>query len=338
MTPLLKIKSLKTYFPTKAGCLMAVNGVDLEINTGETVALVGESGSGKSITALSIFRLVPAPGRILEGVIRFNGQNLLSLSKKEMRRIRGKQMGFIMQDPLSSLNPLISVGEQIAEVMRTHDGLTRKQAKQQTIDLMYKVQLPDAERSYGSYPHQLSGGQRQRIVIAIALACRPQFIVADEPTTALDVSIQSQILELLMELKNDFQISLLLITHDLGIIANIADRVAVMYAGKIVEEAPTKALFTNPLHPYTEALLQAIPRIDFSQEGNNTTPPTLKGNPPDLINLPSGCAFHPRCCLAESRCKEVIPENYFIGKNRYVKCIHSGVKDGKNSKLFQAPT
>jgi len=264
MEPLLRIESLKTYFFKKEGVLRAVDDLDLEILPGETLALVGESGCGKTVTALSIFRLVPPPGQIIDGTIEFRGHNLLSMSEKQMRSIRGKEMGLILQDPLSALNPVMCVGEQISESLRYHFSMKRKRAKLQALELMERVRLPNVEMIYKSYPHQLSGGLRQRVLIAIALACKPALVVADEPTTALDVSIQSQILALLKELKEEFQISLLLITHDMGVVAEMADRVAVMYAGKIVEQAATQPLFKQPLHPYTEALLNAIPRIEFA--------------------------------------------------------------------------
>ena len=264
VSPLLKIQGLKTYFFKPNETLRAVDDIDLEIYPGETLALVGESGCGKTTTAQSIFRLVPSPGRIVDGAIEFRGQNLLSLPEKQMASIRGKEMGLILQDPLSALNPVMRVGEQISEVLRHHFALDRKTAKHRALELMERVRLPNAGMIYNCYPHQLSGGQRQRILIAIALACRPALIVADEPTSALDVSLQSQILALLKELKRDFQLSLFWITHDLGVVAQIADRVAVMYTGKIVEQSTTAALFATPRHPYTVALLEAIPRIAFA--------------------------------------------------------------------------
>jgi ABC-type dipeptide/oligopeptide/nickel transport system ATPase component len=263
MIPLLKIQGLKTHFFKPNETLRAVDDIDLEIHPGETLALVGESGCGKTTTAQSVFRLVPPPGRIVDGAIEFRGQNLLSLPEKQMAAIRGKEMGLILQDPLSALNPVMRVGEQISEVLRHHFALDRKTAKPRAFELMERVRLPDVGMIYNCYPHQLSGGQRQRILIAIALACRPALVVADEPTSALDVSIQSQVLALLKELKRDFQLSLFLITHDLGVVAQIADRVAVMYAGKIVEQSTTETLFATPRHPYTMALLEAIPRITF---------------------------------------------------------------------------
>lgn len=335
MEPLLRIESLKTYFFKKEGVLRAVDDLDLEIYPGETLALVGESGCGKTVTALSIFRLVPPPGRIIGGTIEFRGHNLLSISEKQMRSIRGKEIGLILQDTLSALNPVMCIGEQISESLRYHFSMKRKRAKLQALELMERVHLPNVEMIYKSYPHQLSGGLRQRVLIAIALACKPALVVADEPTTALDVSIQSQILALLKELKEEFQISLLLITHNMGVVAEIADRVAVMYAGKIVEQAATQPLFKQPLHPYTEALLNAIPRIEFTPNDKQNRCKPLGGNVPDLMNLPSGCAFHPRCPEAIDECRIKIPENILLNsKTRTVKCLRRGKDHEKISGVF----
>lgn len=337
MKPLLKIKSLKTYFYKRQGVLKAVDGVDLELHAGETLALVGESGSGKTVTGLSIFRLVPPPGRIVAGAIEFRGTNLLHLSEKQMASVRGREMGLILQDPLSALNPVMRVGEQISEIFRHHFSLKRQPAKQRTLELMERVQLPNAEQLYRAYPHQLSGGQRQRVLIAIALACRPALVVADEPTTALDVTIQSEILALLNELKRELQIALLLITHDLGIVTQMADRVAVMYAGQIVEQAPTRALFSDPGHPYTETLLRAIPSFELSGNGDVSRSEgrtQVKGTVPDLMNLPSGCAFHPRCSLAEAECRNTAPENVTLSKNRSVRCLKKGKGHEKVSQIL----
>jgi len=330
MKPLLKIEALRTFFFKPEGVLKAVDGVDLSLRTGETVALVGESGSGKSMTALSIFRLVPRPGQIVSGRIEFQGRSLLDLPKQEMARIRGKEMGLILQDAMSALNPVMCVGEQIAEVILRHFPLKRREAKNRALEMMERVQLPTVERLYRAYPHQLSGGMRQRILIATALACHPALVIADEPTTALDVSIQSQILALLNELKKEFDLSLLLITHDLGVVGQIADRVAVMYAGKVIEEASKKDLFRDPRHPYTQALLRAVPSIDFSENETGPEARPLDGTVPDLMNLPSGCAFHPRCSVGDDQCRLVIPENVILSNNRRVRCIKIGDADGKN--------
>lgn len=332
MKPLLEIKALKTYFPKKEGTLRAVDDLDLQIHAGETLALVGESGSGKTVTALSIFRLVPPPGKIIDGRVEFLGKNLLELSEKEMSAIRGRQMGLILQEPLSALNPVMRVGEQIAEILRHHFSMKRKHAKSRAMEMMESVQLPNVTKLYRAYPHQLSGGQRQRVLIAMALAGRPALVVADEPTTALDVSIQSQILALLKQLKEELKIALLWISHDLSVVAQMADRVAVMYAGKIVEQASAKELFTDPRHPYTEALLNAIPRTTDQVDVEPIKP--IHGSVPDLMNLPPGCAFHPRCSIADTACSQTIPENVMLGANRYVKCIKRKEDYGETSKLI----
>ncbi len=321
MNPLLQIRGLKTHFCKGKKILRAVDDVDLRIHPGETVALVGESGCGKTTLAFSVFRLVAPPGRIVGGAIELRGENLLALPERQMNAVRGREMGLIFQDPSSALNPVIRAGEQIAEVIRHHFRENRKSARRQALALMEKVQLPNVEMIYDSYPHQLSGGLRQRVLIAIALAGRPALIVADEPTSALDVSIQSQILALLKQLKEEFKLSLLLITHDFGVVAQMADRVAVMYAGKIVEEAPAPALFTSPLHPYTAALLQAIPQISFSNNGAQQELKPLAGAVPDLANLPSGCAFHPRCPVRLEECSQKPPTNFLPAPNRIVRCF-----------------
>lgn len=321
MNPLLQIHGLKTHFIKDQKTLCAVDDLNLQIYPGETLALVGESGCGKTTAAFSIFRLVPSPGKIVAGAITFRGRNLLALSEKEMRAIRGREMGLVFQDPAAALNPVMRVGEQIAEVICHHFRESSRSAKQQTLALMERVQLPNAEMIFNSFPHQLSGGLRQRILIAIALAGKPALLVADEPTSALDVSIQSQILALLQQLKKELQLSLLLITHDLGVVAQMADRVAVMYAGKIVEEAATPALFTAPLHPYTAALLDAIPRITFSPSAQQHEFKPLGGMVPDLANLPSGCAFHPRCLVKMEECSQKIPPDFSPSPSRLVRCF-----------------
>ncbi|MBC8185868.1 ABC transporter ATP-binding protein [candidate division KSB1 bacterium] len=321
MDALLKIQLLKTQFHKKHGIVKAVDGVDLKIHQGETLSLVGESGCGKSITGLSIMKLVPPPGRIVAGSIEFKKRNILNLSEKQMSKIRGKEIGLILQDPLSALNPVITVGEQISEVIRTHFPVNRKEAKNRTLDLMEKVQLPNVSSLYDSYPHQLSGGLRQRVLIAIALSCSPSLVIADEPTTALDVSIQSQILSLLKNLKKEFQISLLLITHDFSVVAEMADRVAVMYAGKIVEQANTFDIFTNPIHPYTKSLLDAIPKLDFSGKKKTKTIVPLKGAVPDMMNLPDGCTFYPRCSIADESCQKSYPKGFLSDGGKFVSCF-----------------
>jgi peptide/nickel transport system ATP-binding protein/oligopeptide transport system ATP-binding protein len=321
MQNLLKIQNLKTYFYERKGVIKAVQDVDIHLFQGETLALVGESGSGKTVTALSIMRLVPPPGRILSGTVEFRNQNLLLLTEKEMTSIRGKEIGLILQDPGSALNPVIPVGLQISEVLKAHFDLKRNEARSQAYKIMEKVQLPNVENLYKMYPHQLSGGLKQRVLIAIALACKPSLLIADEPTTALDVSIQSQILSLLKDLKKQFHLSLLLITHDLSIVSEMADWVAVMYAGRIIEQASTYNLYMNPLHPYTRALMDAVPRIGFSKDQQNKSIEPLSGTVPDMMNLPAGCPFHPRCPIAENICSKDNPPKKIINKRHYVICF-----------------
>ncbi len=313
--PLLSIQHLHTCFDRTN----AVDGLDLDILKSETVALVGESGSGKSMTALSIMRLVPPPGKISDGKILFQKNNLLERSEKEMQRIRGRQLGLIMQDPLAALNPVIRVGEQVAEVLRHHFQYSRKTAKREALDMLRTVQLEAVETAYSKYPHQLSGGERQRVLIAAALAGRPQLLIADEPTTALDVTIQSQILNLLKSLKEQFNLSLLLITHDLGIVAEVADRVAVMYAGKIVEQAKTAELFHHPGHPYTQLLFHAMPKVSF-EPGNKIHKFKIK-NAQTGLHTGTGCAFAPRCPFVKEQCSATVPLKA-LGDGRFLRCIH----------------
>jgi peptide/nickel transport system ATP-binding protein len=318
---LLDIKSLKTYFFTDEGTVRAVDGIDLHIERGETIGLVGESGCGKSVTALSIMRLIPEPhGRIIEGEIRYNGQNLLSLHTAQMRRIRGKEISMIFQEPMTSLNPVFTVGEQIAEAIRLHEKLPRREAMDKTIETLRLVRMPNPERRIKEYPHQLSGGMRQRVMIAMALACNPNLLIADEPTTALDVTIQAQILELLNELKAKLGMAVLLITHDMGVIAETARRVIVMYAARIAEEAPVVELFKEPLHPYTQGLLRSIPRIDLAATEKRrleTIPgvvPTLKGE------IAPGCRFAPRCPYVKVVCTERDPVLKEVKPGHKVAC------------------
>jgi len=305
---LLDVKNLKTYFFTDEGTVRAVDGVDLYIDKGETLGIVGESGCGKSVTALSIMKLIPQPpGKIVEGEIRYNGQNLVDLPAGKMRKIRGKEISMIFQEPMTSLNPVFTCGEQIAEALRLHEGLGRRDAMAKTVDMLKLVHMANAERRVKEYPHQLSGGMRQRIMIAMALSCNPKLLIADEPTTALDVTIQAQILELLNELKSKLGMAVMLITHDMGVIAETAQRVIVMYAAKVAEEAPVGDLFKEPLHPYTQGLLRSIPRIDLAAtkrqrlEAIGGTVPTLKGD------IPPGCRFAPRCPFVKAVCTEKDP-------------------------------
>ncbi len=297
---LLEVRNLTTHFFTDDGVVRAVDGIDFYINKGETLGMVGESGCGKSVTALSIMRLIPQPpGRIVRGEIIYNGRDLLDLRPREMRKIRGKEISMIFQEPMTSLNPVFTVGEQIAEALRLHEGLNRRDAMDRAIEMLRLVHIPNADRRAREYPHQLSGGMRQRVMIAMALSCSPKLLIADEPTTALDVTIQAQILELLNELKAKLDMAVMLITHDMGVIAETAQRVVVMYAAQIVEEASVGDLFKEPLHPYTQGLLRSIPRIDLAATQRRRlqtipgTVPTLRGN------LRPGCRFAPRCEFAK---------------------------------------
>jgi oligopeptide/dipeptide ABC transporter ATP-binding protein len=305
MEALLDVRSLRTQFHTSAGVIRAVDGVSWDVRKGETVALVGESGCGKSVSALSVLRLVSAPaGRIVDGEIIFKGRNLLSLPEEEMRRIRGREIGMIFQEPMTSLNPVLTIGRQLTETLETHLGTTSAQAEARAAELLSLVGITDGARRLGQYPHQFSGGMRQRIMIAMALSCDPALVLADEPTTALDVTIQAQILELMKSLSRRLGVAMLIITHNLGVVARYADRVNVMYAGKIVERATARELYANPRHPYTLGLLRSVPRLD---EPRRARLQPIPGQPPDLSRLPVGCSFAPRCAYAVDRCREQPP-------------------------------
>jgi peptide/nickel transport system ATP-binding protein len=297
--PLLVIEDLKTHFFTDDGVVRAVDGVSYDVRPGETLAVVGESGSGKSVTALSILRLVPEPpGRIVGGRIRFKGTNLLELPPARMREIRGKEISMIFQEPMTSLNPVYTCGEQIIETIVLHEGVDRKAARVRAIEMLQLVGIPAPEQRVDEYPHQMSGGMRQRVMIAMALACRPSILIADEPTTALDVTIQAQILELLRSLQHELGMAVILITHDLGVVAETADRVAVMYAGQVVEYCDVNAAFKRPLHPYTAGLQASLPKLGIKQEKLRVIP----GNVPNPARFPRGCRFHPRCPVMQERC------------------------------------
>ncbi len=305
MPPLLEVKNLKTHFFTRDGVIKAVDDVSFSIDKGETLGVVGESGSGKSITALSILRLIPnPPGKIVSGEIFFEGRDLLKISDKEMRKIRGKEIAMIFQDPMTSLNPVLTIGRQLAEPLTTHLGLTKEQARKESEDLLKMVNIPNAADRLKSYPHHFSGGMRQRVMIAMALACRPKLIIADEPTTALDVTIQAQILELLNKLRLETGTAVMLITHALGVVAGMANRVHVMYGGHVMESATTEELFANPRLPYTMGLLKSIPRLDESKH-DKLHP--IKGSPPDLLEIGNSCPFLPRCDYAVEACSKSFP-------------------------------
>jgi oligopeptide/dipeptide ABC transporter ATP-binding protein len=308
MTELLRVENLRTWFDTDGGRIRAVDGVDFSIDSGRTLGVVGESGSGKSVTALSIMGLVDAPGQIAaDSKILFEGRDLTTLGERELEKVRGNDISMIFQEPMTSLNPFYSVGEQIAEAVRTHEGLGGKEADARALEMLELVGIPEAARRIKDYPHQMSGGMRQRVMIGIALACNPKLLVADEPTTALDVTIQAQILELMGELRERLGMSILLITHDLGVVAEMCDDVVVMYAGRVVERGPVDDVFTSPQHPYTEALLQSIPMLGMTQAEPLRV---IRGTVPSPLNWPVGCRFEPRCDYAFDRCREVDPPLY----------------------------
>jgi oligopeptide transport system ATP-binding protein len=317
--PLLRIRDLTTRFRSERGMVAAVDSISFDVDAGETLAIVGESGSGKSVTAMSIMRLIPSPpGRIEQGEIQFDGRDLLKLSDREMRAVRGNRIAMIFQEPMSSLNPALTVGMQIAEPMNVHRRMPWSQALDKAVELIAQVGMPDANARRRDYPHQFSGGMRQRAMIAMALACEPQLIIADEPTTALDVTVQAQILDLLKELASRAHSALILITHDLGVVARYADRVAVMYAGRIVETAPARALYKSPQHPYTLGLIQSAPRLDGDTSKRLLS---IQGQPPDLAALPVGCAFAPRCRFVTERCRSERPELRAVGERHQKACF-----------------
>jgi oligopeptide/dipeptide ABC transporter ATP-binding protein len=303
--PLLEVRELRTRFRTGAGVVPAVDGISFTVDPGETVAIVGESGSGKSAGALSILRLIPdPPGQVTAAAISFGGRDLMALSEEEMRRVRGGEIGMVFQEPMTSLNPVLTVGRQITETLEQHRGMTAAEARSRAAELLALVGIADPERRLRHYPHQLSGGMRQRIMIAIALACGPKLIIADEPTTALDVTIQAQILELMKDLTRRLGVALIIITHNLGVVARYANRVNVMYAGRIVESGPAAAIYRKPRHPYTMALLHSVPRLDRPRQARLDP---VDGQPPDLLRLPRGCAFAPRCRFAAAPCLAARP-------------------------------
>jgi len=320
---LLSVCELKTYFFTDRGISRAVDGVSFSISRGHTLGLVGESGCGKTVTALSILRLVPhPPGRIVSGSILFKGHNLVGLCEKEMEKIRGEQISMIFQEPMTSLNPVFTIGNQVAEVFQIHRGLSRRAAWRNAVEMLERVKIPEPAKRAREYPHQMSGGMRQRVMIAIALACEPDLLIADEPTTALDVTVQAQILNLMEELKKQYDSAILLITHNLGVIAEIADEVAVMYAGMIVEYAPVEILFGHPFHPYTRGLLLSIPELEEIRRGKRLVP--IEGNVPEPTHHPPGCRFHPRCPKATSECRAAVPQLVPAdsGAKHLCRCIH----------------
>ncbi len=317
---ILEIENLSTHFFTRAGTVKAVDDVSFNLLRGSTLALVGESGSGKSVTSLSIMRLIMPPGKTIAGRVIFNGRDLMKLDSGEMRQMRGREIAMIFQDPMTSLNPVYTVGDQIAEAIELHERLSRKHAWAKAVEMMQRVKIPDAARRARDYPYQLSGGMRQRVMIAMALSCNPKLLIADEPTTALDVTIQAEILDLIKGLKDDFDLSMLLITHDLGVVAETADRVAVMYAGRIIEQSPVREIFRSPKHPYTEGLLRSVPRL--TEEGiRRRRLETIEGVVPSLLDLPAGCKFAPRCSYVIEDCTLIEPALVQINKEHLARCI-----------------
>jgi oligopeptide transport system ATP-binding protein len=314
---LLDVRDLHVEFRTRDGVAKAVNGVNYSVNAGETLAVLGESGSGKSVTAQAIMGILDSPpGHITHGRIFFQGADVLSLRREARRELRGARMAMIFQDALSALNPVLSVGDQLGEMFVVHRGLSRRDARARAVELMDRVRIPAARQRVGDYPHQFSGGMRQRIMIAMAMALEPDLIIADEPTTALDVTVQAQVMELLAELQREMRMGLILITHDLGVVADVADKIAVMYAGRIVETAPVHQIYQRPAHPYTKGLLDSIPRLD--QKGRELY--AIKGLPPSLLRIPPGCPFHPRCPMAQEICRTDEPPLYEAGPNRGSAC------------------
>ncbi|RMF01881.1 MAG: ABC transporter ATP-binding protein [Chloroflexi bacterium] len=319
MAPLLQVKNLQTQFFTQDGVVKAVNGISYELNKGETLGIVGESGSGKSVGVMSVMRLIPSPpGKIVGGEVLFEGRDLLKVSEDEIRSIRGNKIAMIFQDPMTSLNPVIPIGKQISEALELHLGMDKKQAKARTIELLEMVGIPSAADRVGNYPHQFSGGMRQRVMIAMGLSCNPQLLIADEPTTALDVTIQAQITDLVNRLREEIGMAIIWITHDLGVVAGLADRVIVMYAGRIVEEAPVVELYQNPRHPYTLGLLGSIPRLDEERPEKLTS---VEGLPPDLIDYPQGCPFYARCPYRIDDCLKEPPPLKNISPGHRAACI-----------------
>jgi len=333
LTSLLSVKNLKTQFRTHDGIVKAVDGVSYDVEPGETLGLVGESGCGKSVSAMSLMRLVQdPPGRIVAGEVIFEGQNILEISEREMRGLRGRKMAMVFQEPMTSLNPVLTIERQMVEPYMLHMGLDRKQSTAKSCELLDKVGIPDASNRIFDYPHQFSGGQRQRIMIAMAMACNPKLLIADEPTTALDVTIQAQILEIMQSVCRDFGAALIIITHNLGVVARYADNINVMYAGKIIEQGTAKEIFENPKHPYTMGLLNSVPRLD---EPKKTKLEPIEGLPPDLINLPPGCSFRPRCKYVVDKCSTEVPPLEIVSGVRHVSAwweIANLPKTGVNAR------
>ncbi len=318
MAPLLEVKNLRTHFFTMDGVVKAVDGVSYDLEAGETLGLVGESGCGKSVSALSVMRLIPdPPGKIIEGEIFLEGEDILKVGMEDMREIRGAKIAMVFQEPMTSLNPVLTVERQLTETLELHMGMSKRESRNESVNLLARVGIPDPETRVKQYPHQFSGGMRQRVMIAIALSCNPKLIIADEPTTALDVTIQAQILDLMKALTTEFGVALIIITHNLGVVARYADRVNIMYAGKVIERGSAAEIYANPRHPYTVGLLRSVPRLDLPRRAKLDP---IEGQPPDLINLPPGCAFRARCRWAIDKCATDTPELMDTGEGHLSAC------------------
>jgi oligopeptide/dipeptide ABC transporter ATP-binding protein len=332
---LLEVKDLRTQFFTFAGVVKAVDGVSYEVDEGETLGLVGESGCGKSVSALSLMRLIPdPPGKIVGGEILFDGEDVLKIEMDDMRRIRGAKMAMVFQEPMTSLNPVLTLERQLSETLQLHKGMSREEGRKEAINLLARVGIPDPERRVRQYPHQFSGGMRQRVMIAMALSCNPKLIIADEPTTALDVTIQAQILELMKALTTEFGVALIVITHNLGVVARYADRVNIMYAGKIIERGTAKQIYSNPRHPYTVGLLRSVPRLDQPRRAKLDP---IEGQPPDLVNLPVGCSFRARCRWAVDKCATDTPPLMSVEDGHWSACWRTDVLGAQALDLSNAP-
>jgi oligopeptide/dipeptide ABC transporter ATP-binding protein len=323
---LMEVRNLRVHFYTGSGVVKAVDGIGYGFRPGQTLGLVGESGSGKTISILALLRLIPRPGKIISGEIIFQNENLMAKSEEEMLGVRGKKIAMIFQNPAYSLNPIYSIGAQLGEILMWHEKLGRKAALERVAELLRLVGITDPESRLKQFPHELSGGMKQRVCVARALLCNPALVLADEPTTNLDVTIQAQILDLLIELKNRFQMAMILVTHDMGVVARMADRITVMYAGRICEEADAKVIFRDPRHPYTRALLETVPRIDQSYSGDRKSRlVVIPGRIPNLIDPPGGCRFHPRCPIVKEECRTILPESVELADGHLVSCLEYGV-------------
>ena len=321
---LLRVEGLQVQFPTRDGAVRAVDGVDFHVAPGETLGIVGESGSGKTVTSLSLLRLAPPPARITAGRVVFEGEDLVTASPARLAAIRGRRMAMIFQNPATSLNPVLSIGRQLSEILRWHTGLGRKAALDRAGELLRLVGIGDPLARLKQYPHELSGGMKQRVGIARALLCEPALLLADEPTTALDVTIQAQILDLLADLRARLSMSMILVTHDMGVVARMADRITVMYAGRVCETASAATIFDAPQHPYTRALLESVPRIDHSYSNARRVLPSIAGRPPDMLHPPAGCRFHARCPEAVAECARIMPQEFAVAPGHTVSCIRRG--------------